>query len=741
MILRKDEEMNVYDFDKTIYDGDSTFNFYKYCLRKKPWLIFGLWRVLIPFIKYLFGKGTKTAFKEKIYESFLPKIDRETYLEDFWKVNVKKIKKFYLDNQKEDDIIISASPVFIVKPCTDKLGIKYLYASNVDPDTGKYDGINCHGAEKVRRFEEAGFKREDVDEFYSDSLSDTPLAEISKAPFIVDGDELIPWDDYKPGRIKKLFGKRFVRFMMCGCVSCIIALAVTYLISHLLPDFRIDMGHFHMSNIVFAHFAGYVLSLPCSYVLNSKFSFKQSLCIKKCGKFCLSYVPNYLLQMLVVFVTVDLMHLDKLLGLALAVFIATPVTFFIMKVFAFGDKRSNDDSDNDASEKKGMRSKAFGKKSIPILIIFLVLIIVFAMMCTMLFPKKRNIGIEEKQETAQTATHTEETVIEEEPVAEDIADAVPVPEEKDMSIDESYAQYADSFSGYRLAEPNVFPLIKGSAAVGITVPDGVAAYVSGFSGGAQVDFIGSEVTVGGDLTSLELPERITAILSKDSDAPESRGAFYENATIERFLPSEGFTYIGNKAFYGCKALKDVFLPMSLTHIGDRAFYGCRSLGSVSIYGECNIGDGAFAGCSSLTDVYLSESVARVGIGAFEHTPFYDGLTDEFCVVGDVLVKYNGKGGNVVIPEGVRIIGDGVFAGRLSILSVSFPQSLEYIGNSAFGSCAHLGEVAFAGGNLPVIGKDAFFGCPIEASDVILKLTVDERNEFLTDAVAEIGTVH
>ncbi len=727
--------MNVYDFDKTIYDGDSTFNFYKYCLRKKPWLIFGLWRVLIPFIKYLFGKGTKTAFKEKIYESFLPKIDRETYLEDFWQVNVKKIKKFYLDNQKEDDIIISASPVFIVKPCTDKLGIKHLYASNVDPDTGKYDGINCHGTEKVRRYEEAGFKRNDIDEFYSDSLSDTPLAEISKTPFIVDGDEIIPWDDYKPNIIKKIFGKRFVRFMMCGCVSCIIALVVTYLISHLLPDFRIDMGHFHMSNIIFAHFAGYVLSLPCSYVLNSRFSFKQPLCIKKCGKFCLSYVPNYLIQMLVVFITVDLMHLDKLLGLALAVLIATPVTFFIMKVFTFGDKNNDDDTD----EKKNIRSRIFCKKRIPILIVLLVLIAVFAILYTMLPPKKSNIGTEEKHETAKTVIQTEDTVTNEEPA--DISDETPVPDEAKMSIDESYTQYADSFSGYRLAEPNVFPATNGNAAVGIAVPGDGTVYVGGFSDSSQVNFIRSDVNVSGNLVSLELTDHITAILSKDSNAPESRGAFYENATIERFLPSESFTYIGNKTFYGCRSLKDVFLPMSLTHIGDRAFYGCKSLESISVYGECCIGNGAFAGCSSLTDVYLSENVARVGIGAFEHTPFYDELTDEFCVIGGVLVKYNGKGGNVVIPEGVRVIGDGVFAGRLSIRSVSFPKSLEYIGNSAFGSCVHLSEATFANGSLPVIGKDAFFGCPVKTNDVISKLTIDERNEFLTDSASETETVH
>lgn len=192
--------MNVYDFDKTIYDGDSTTNFYKFCLRKRPWIAVGLLRALVPLASfYIFGKGTKTAFKEQIYRGFLPKISdkREEYLDEFWKKNYCRIKNFYLENQKDDDIIISASPLFVVKPCTDRLGIKFLYASNVNPETGKYDGINCHGEEKVRRFEEAGFKKEDIEEFYSDSLSDSPLADISEKPFIVIGEKLIPWNEYR----------------------------------------------------------------------------------------------------------------------------------------------------------------------------------------------------------------------------------------------------------------------------------------------------------------------------------------------------------------------------------------------------------------------------------------------------------------------------------------------------------------------------------------------------------------
>ena len=65
-------------------------------------------------------------------------------------------------------------------------------ASNVDKFTGKYDGINCHGKEKVRRFYEV-WPDGVIDDFYSDSYSDDPLARISKRAFLVKGDKLLKW--------------------------------------------------------------------------------------------------------------------------------------------------------------------------------------------------------------------------------------------------------------------------------------------------------------------------------------------------------------------------------------------------------------------------------------------------------------------------------------------------------------------------------------------------------------------
>jgi phosphoserine phosphatase len=122
---------------------------------------------------------------------FLQLIDTEKEVEEFWNTHINNIKEWYYIKQRDDDLIISASPEFLLKPICKKLNIKHLIASQVSPIDGKYTGINCHGKEKVRLFREQ-FDCE-IDNFYSDSYSDTPLAEISKNAFMVKGDEIKEW--------------------------------------------------------------------------------------------------------------------------------------------------------------------------------------------------------------------------------------------------------------------------------------------------------------------------------------------------------------------------------------------------------------------------------------------------------------------------------------------------------------------------------------------------------------------
>ena len=184
--------MNAYDFDKTIYDGDSTIDFYWHCIKKFPQIILCLPSQIMAAIKYKLKVIDKTTFKEKFYCFFkkVPDIDREVI--NFWDKNDHKIKKWYINQKKEDDVILSASPEFLLYEVCDRIGVKNLIASRVDRSTGKYTGDNCYGKEKLRRFYQK-YPNEIIDEFYSDSYSDEPIAKVARESFIVSKEMIRKW--------------------------------------------------------------------------------------------------------------------------------------------------------------------------------------------------------------------------------------------------------------------------------------------------------------------------------------------------------------------------------------------------------------------------------------------------------------------------------------------------------------------------------------------------------------------
>lgn len=177
--------INGYDFDETIYDGDSSVNFYLFCLKKNKKVLKQLPTQIKGFIKYKTKKIEKTEFKEYVF-SFLKQIDDvDQYVEEFWKENYKKIKSWYFDQQEKTDIIISASPEFLLKPLEKKLKVKII-GSKVDKKTGKFDGKNCHDYEKISRYEKETKKKNNIKKFYSDSIkADRPMFEYAEEAYLV----------------------------------------------------------------------------------------------------------------------------------------------------------------------------------------------------------------------------------------------------------------------------------------------------------------------------------------------------------------------------------------------------------------------------------------------------------------------------------------------------------------------------------------------------------------------------
>ncbi len=184
--------MNVYDFDKTIYDGDCTVDFVFYCFKKFPALIFKIPYQLFNGILFISKLRKKDEFKKHLY-SFLKEIPAiDEVIDTYTTLHLKNIKSWYLNQQRDSDLIISASPDFLIESFCKKINITYWMASPVDKYSGEFLGENCFGEEKVRRFDEI-YSREDIEDFYSDSYSDSPLANLSKRAFLVKGNQLLPW--------------------------------------------------------------------------------------------------------------------------------------------------------------------------------------------------------------------------------------------------------------------------------------------------------------------------------------------------------------------------------------------------------------------------------------------------------------------------------------------------------------------------------------------------------------------
>ncbi len=110
----------------------------------------------------------------------------------------------------------------------------------------------------------------------------------------------------------------------------------------------------------------------------------------------------------------------------------------------------------------------------------------------------------------------------------------------------------------------------------------------------------------GNDTMIEFPteikdKKIFGIAGTTKKVPENY-----KALVSVVIP-EGYTDIGNLAFYGCKNLESVTLPSTLQAIGDEAFSGCGKLKEIVIPASVRyIGGSAFYDCVSLSKVTIEK---------------------------------------------------------------------------------------------------------------------------------------
>lgn len=184
--------MNIYDFDNTIYNGDTNKDILLYSFKKHPLkVIKALNKTKKLERDYKRGLITFERVKEAML-SFLFEIDDlNGYIEKFVSSHMKNIKPWYLSRKTDYDIVISASYELWIIPFCKKLGIKYVLATKTDKD-GHIIGKNCKGEEKVKRLAST-IPNAQIITSYSDSESDLPILNIAKTAYVVEGNKLIPY--------------------------------------------------------------------------------------------------------------------------------------------------------------------------------------------------------------------------------------------------------------------------------------------------------------------------------------------------------------------------------------------------------------------------------------------------------------------------------------------------------------------------------------------------------------------
>ena len=190
--------MNVYDFDETIFTGDSEDRFFEFMFQKKG---YRRYKINFKIFDCLYKAHiiTKTKAREHQY-SFLKKIDSEgkldEYLKAYWDHVMQYMKPWYNDVKKADDIIASGTPRFLLVPAMERLGLTNLVATEMDCRTGKIDGYFAVGQYKIVNFKNQ-FGVDCIDNFYSDAYSDHYVADYAKHAYVLhDDDQITEWNEF-----------------------------------------------------------------------------------------------------------------------------------------------------------------------------------------------------------------------------------------------------------------------------------------------------------------------------------------------------------------------------------------------------------------------------------------------------------------------------------------------------------------------------------------------------------------
>ena len=213
------------------------------------------------------------------------------------------------------------------------------------------------------------------------------------------------------------------------------------------------------------------------------------------------------------------------------------------------------------------------------------------------------------------------------------------------------------------------------------------------------------------------------------------------------------TKIGEAAFQDNTTITSVTIPGSVTEIGANAFAGCTNLTSVTYGGDW----------SNLTIQSGNPAVEDAAKDAANEQLFYFAFTPDNTAVivirykgtaADVTIPsrykgkpvtmidhaafYNSAVTSVTIPDSVTSIPDSAFGFCSQLTNISIPNSVTYIGFSAFNSCTSLKSITLPS-SLSTIQSEAFYNCG-NLKTIRIPVSVTSIGNYAFDVCPSLMTV-
>ena len=248
-------------------------------------------------------------------------------------------------------------------------------------------------------------------------------------------------------------------------------------------------------------------------------------------------------------------------------------------------------------------------------------------------------------------------------------------------------------------------------------------------------------------------------LTADADHPILMKKIYIPNTVER---------IEESAFEGCRQLEQIVFQENsrLERIGKRAFAGCPLVCLDLPEGLKTIEEGAFVTCSELTEITIPTTLQQIGDDAFRYAKALDVVRikdlEKWCEI-DFFSQYSNPAGlaeklytadgelieHLVLPEGMTEISAYAFYKVKSIQSITFPTTLQSIGNQAFGSNGNMGDVYISDlsawcrvnrdGDESVMSSTLYLN-GVEVVDLVIPDDVDRIGTYAFSRFSSIKTV-